>query len=170
MNKFKLFLLTWVVSILGIGCFTNAWLFPDSKFVYDYQNLVTNNVNISNLHCDWVWELSFSIWGLNVSNWQYEYLLRTKQCPFSVEGDIQWFRVNWLNNHPVVYTYVSSTPSTQLSPVISWLSDSISEFIPYVVYVGLWVLGAVIWFVSIKWLINRVRRQSFWVFSSRKKK
>lgn len=58
----------------------------------------------------------------------------------------------------------------QLSPVITWLENSINEFIPYVVYIWLGVLGVIIWFVAIKWLINWVRRQSFWVFSSRKRK
>lgn len=45
----------------------------------------------------------------------------------------------------------------QLSPVITWLSSAVVEIIPYIVYIWLWVLGAILWFVAIKWLINWIR-------------
>ena len=47
------------------------------------------------------------------------------------------------------------------TPVITGLTSSINEFVPYVVYIWIWVLGALIWFVAIKRLINRVRRKIF---------
>ena len=61
-------------------------------------------------------------------------------------------------------------PVSELSPIINWLENSISEFIPYVVYVSLWILGAVIWFYAIKWLLRFVKWSSLSVFSSRKRK
>lgn len=45
----------------------------------------------------------------------------------------------------------------QLSPVITWLSSAVVEIIPYIVYIWLWVLGAILWFVAIKLLINWIR-------------
>lgn len=54
--------------------------------------------------------------------------------------------------------------------IISSLGSAISEFIPYVAYIWLWLLGAIIWFVAIKRLINRVRAKIFWTFNSRRRK
>ena len=60
--------------------------------------------------------------------------------------------------------------TTALQPIITSLSDTLTEFIPYVVYVGLGVLGAVIWFVAIKWLMNWTRAKVLWTFSSGKRR
>ena len=49
---------------------------------------------------------------------------------------------------------ILSWGTTALEPIITSLSSTLTEFIPYVVYVGLGVLGAVIGFVAIKWLSN----------------
>lgn len=53
-----------------------------------------------------------------------------------------------------------------LSWIISWLSNTINEFIPYLVYLGLWIITALIWFVAIRWLINRTSSKVRWTFSS----
>lgn len=60
--------------------------------------------------------------------------------------------------------------TTALQPIITSLSTTLTEFIPYVVYVGLGVLGAVIWFVAIKWLMNWTRAKVLWTFSSGKRR
>ena len=60
--------------------------------------------------------------------------------------------------------------TTQLEPIISSLSSTLTEFIPYVVYVGLGILGAVIWFVAIKWLMNWTRAKVLGTFSSGKRR
>ena len=57
-----------------------------------------------------------------------------------------------------------------LAPIITSLSSTLTEFIPYVVYVGLGVLGAVIWFVAIKWLMNWTRAKVLGTFSSWKRR
>lgn len=168
MSKFKLFILWGFISFFGVFWFANANVFWDQKYVYDYRNLVTNNVNISNLHCEWVWKVDFSIWGLNFSNWKYEYLLLSRNCPFSVNGDIQWFRVNGLSDHPVVYTYVPSTPNSQMQPAINWLHDTVWEIIPYVVYIWIWVLLAILWFYWIRRLVNRIAWKINSVFRSKR--
>lgn len=63
-------------------------------------------------------------------------------------------------------TPILSGWTTALQPIITSLGDTLTEFIPYVVYVGLGVLGAVIWFVAIKWLMNWTRAKVLWTFSS----
>lgn len=60
--------------------------------------------------------------------------------------------------------------TASLEPIITSLSTTLTEFIPYVVYVGLGVLGAVIWFVAIKWLMNWTRAKVLWTFSSRRRR
>lgn len=56
--------------------------------------------------------------------------------------------------------------TASLQPIITSLTSTITEFIPYVVYIGLGVLGAVIGFVAIKWLMNWTRAKVLWTFSS----
>jgi len=76
----------------------------------------------------------------------------------------------------ISYFFVSmSTPllsgwTTSLDPIITSLSDTLGEFIPYVVHIGLGVLGAVIGFVAIKWLMNWTRAKVLWTFSSGKRR
>lgn len=60
--------------------------------------------------------------------------------------------------------------TTALEPIITSLTSTITEFIPYVVYVGLGVLGAIIWFVAIKWLMNWTRAKVLGTFSSGKRR
>ena len=60
--------------------------------------------------------------------------------------------------------------TTVFSGIISSLGSAVSEFIPYVVYIWIWLLGAIIWFVAIKRLINRIRAKIFGTFNSRRKR
>lgn len=57
-----------------------------------------------------------------------------------------------------------------LAPIVTSLQTTLSEFIPYVVYVWLGVLWAVIWFVAIKWLMNWTRAKVLGTFSSWKRR
>ena len=41
-----------------------------------------------------------------------------------------------------------------LSPVVSWLFSVVWEFIPYIVYISIWLLLSTLWFYAIKWLCN----------------
>ena len=50
--------------------------------------------------------------------------------------------------------------------IITSLWTTVSEFIPYVVYLWVWILGALVWFVAIKRLMNRIRRKILWTFSN----
>lgn len=55
---------------------------------------------------------------------------------------------------------------SDLSWIITWLNSTITEFIPYLVYLGLWIITVIIWFVAIRWLINRTQAKIRWTFSS----
>lgn len=61
---------------------------------------------------------------------------------------------------------ILSGGTSSLEPIITSLSDVMTEFIPYVVYIGLWVLGAVIGFTAIRWLMNWTRAKVLGTFSS----
>ena len=78
-----------------------------------------------------------------------------------------------LNNEFIWYYFIYSCVvvmilswgTQEFDGIITSLETTMSEFIPYVVYVGLWVLGAIIWFVAVKWLMNWVRAKVLWTFS-----
>lgn len=57
-------------------------------------------------------------------------------------------------------SWSSLLPVWSLTPVITNLWTTVSEFIPYIVYIWVWILGAIIWFVAIRWLINRIRSKT----------
>lgn len=59
---------------------------------------------------------------------------------------------------------------TNLAPVLSWIQGVITEFIPYLVYMALWVLIVTLGFVAVKWLVNWTSRRVTGVFSSRRKR
>lgn len=60
-----------------------------------------------------------------------------------------------------IYPPLLSWGSSNFTPVLTSISSSISEFIPYIVYIGLWILGALIWFYAIRWFINWLRKKIF---------
>lgn len=55
--------------------------------------------------------------------------------------DIEWWQIieNWTD---------------AFSPIITSVFSIMWEFIPYVVYVWIWVLLVSLWFVAVKWLMN----------------
>lgn len=63
-------------------------------------------------------------------------------------------------------TTILSGGTASLAPIIESLGDVMTEFIPYVVYIWLWVLGAVIGFTAIRWLMNWTRAKVLGTFSS----
>lgn len=51
-----------------------------------------------------------------------------------------------------------------LDTALNGLSSVMSEFIPYVAHVWLWIIVAVLGFVAIRWLVNWVRAKIFDAF------
>ena len=106
---------------------------------------------------------------------------------FSSDEDIKFYSDNnstiktiqwnvYLSTSPITYSSSSEwwSNSWNLLPdwvwnltwIISSLSTTLNEFIPYLVYVWLWIISALIWFVAIKRLINWIRAKIFSSFSS----
>lgn len=71
------------------------------------------------------------------------------------------FRYRLCNMTPIL-----SGGTTALEPIMTSLESTLTEFIPYVVYIGLGVLGAIIWFTAIRWLMNWTRAKVLGTFSS----
>lgn len=45
--------------------------------------------------------------------------------------------------------------------IVDGLKSTMAEFVPYIVYIGLWIIVAILWFVAIRWLVNWVRAKIF---------
>ena len=95
---------------------------------------------------------------------------------YGSDNNISQIWTLYLSNSPITYSSSNSGGSDSSSwilsgwtTVFSWIISSLwsvmSEFIPYVAFVGLWLLGAIIGFVAIKRLVNRIRAKILWTFS-----
>ena len=58
-------------------------------------------------------------------------------------------------------TPILSGWTATLDEALTGLSTVMSEFVPYVAHVGLWIITAVLGFVAIRWLVNWVRAKIF---------
>lgn len=95
------------------------------------------------------------------SAWTY-YITQAWGSPFTTitfnfSSSDSWDSWNWGLIENWTWTF---------SWIITSLWTTVSEFIPYVVYLWVWILGALIWFVAVKRLMNRIRRKVFWTFSN----
>lgn len=188
MKHFKLLLL-WLLLLLTIGSFTNAqftsnesihvtWnnqvFFPSSINLPVPINQVTYTLDSWSDWCTILFENSswngrcrvyFNVYSNPVYSqcWNYWFDWNININYNASSCSSWWFTINYTVQH-------ENMPVSELTPVITWLWDSINEFIPYVVYVGLGILWALIGFFAIRRLINRVRRQTFWVFKSKRRK
>ena len=194
MKKAKILLFWLVLSVLSVCSFSDA---KSITFVFDWTSYSPNpykfssdsfkNLRVVDFSCggwtingsNWSTDscfIEFSYWWQNceIQNWwQYGF---TKVYNYCVWKDFVW--------DVSVLRQWNSTPFSSitfedwqfdimqnwLTPVITWLTNSINEFIPYMVYIGLWVLGVIVWFFAIKRLLRYVNRSTFNVFSSRRKK
>lgn len=155
---------------------------PNAEYTFYYKNIddssytikfeCTNNIctNTSNFDYDDLLEYDFNFMqAICVEPWN-DWVASNDFC------NQKWWWNEWWNTWWNTWwnewwnEWWDSELIWQLSPVITWLENSINEFIPYVVYVWLGVLGVIIWFVAIKRLINRTRSKSLWVFSSRRRR
>lgn len=174
MRYFKLLLL-WLLPLLSIGSFTSA----SDDFVFNFSNYDSfsfpMNVSEYNVSFTNVWELcnlslanknltnycSISYNGWNISNW-----CSSLEMSWPFRPRYNWYCQWWY----IKFTPKPYTPIKDLPMAINSLDEVLTEFIPFVVYVWIWVLGALIGFFAIRRLINRVRRQTFSVFKFKRKK
>lgn len=97
------------------------------------------------------------------------------QCNFTA-WTYDVYKQEWTNYFNSISFVVPSSDSWNWGLVENWtwtfswiitsLWTTVSEFIPYVVYLWVWILGALIWFVAVKRLMNRIRRKVLWTFSN----
>lgn len=152
-----------------------VWLwFSFSNASYVVNN--TANVNawwsysipswVSSFSCDSsAWEVFLSyivhdsyFWDMN--NWQY------MNCPFSFSIKWNYRNVSVQNNSSssIKLSYLSSTDTLEFdqllvlfTPAIDSFNSFFVEFIPYLVYIGLWIIIVTIGFVAILWLMNWIK-------------
>lgn len=174
--RFKYLLLWLIISLIGIFNFSSAWVWT----IYcdkDTSACSTRDLSpccsaegVSSFTCTSDWEVT--VYRTKLSN---GIMSRTTiTCPTIYNVDTNNYKLlaywwAWITQWYHVWE-TNIMPVSILSPVVDWLEDSIIEFIPYVIYVWLWLLSALIWFISIKWLINWVRWKSLWVFRFKLKK
>ena len=122
-------------------------------------NLTSSNFCLSSPTNDYDNALRFysdsemSEWIENVSwIWYFSESLITINWNLSEWWDSSWSLLPWGEG--------------DLSWIITWLNSTITEFIPYLVYLWLWIITVIIWFVAIRWLVNRTQAKIRWTFSS----
>lgn len=189
MKKYLLTALLWVFAFVG---FTNAtnytfewipsiWYNPD-EIVFDNDFTISSSSIVSYSCTAWscyilvedeewntcnidYYDEDFAIDCENFIAWQtYTFRLASWDDPFDFIIISDW------QNSSGGSDSSSNTPllsgwTTVFSWIISSLWSVMSEFIPYVAFVGLWLLGAIIGFVAIKRLVNRIRAKILWTFS-----
>ena len=160
-------LLLWSILLFWFISFSNAQLTSTENITQEYT---TYNYWITSL-TEWI---TYTV--VNLNDWPLKYQpCANSSCSVRRNNSVSSSYVisssdispqlqcywSWPCKFSVSYIQKSEiVPVSSLSPVIEWLTSTINEFIPLVVYIWLGVLGAVIWFVAIKWLINRLRSKT----------
>ena len=177
----KKFLLIWVVSLIWLISFSNAQWNTDLTFsAWDLPTSLTNTVfSDDTVVCksDWWanwqfysqvrfsayygnWNMCANSYSVSLSPYDYSNL---KQAIYSKKPDKCDGRIDILNTSQWLLCTVTSSkmPVSALSPVVTWITDVLWEFIPYVIYIWLWVLVVSIAFVAVKrlmlWIYNKVK-------------
>lgn len=148
--------------------YTSCWC-NNSFWAVEYS--VSESISVTVPNYDWVicWSFYISCTDLGIENdcyeddinWFYEYSITQSSSGWEWSWSNPWID-SWSN--PWTDIWDSILPWWSLTPVISNLAITISEFIPYVIYVWFWILGAIIWFVAIRRLINWLRNKTLTPF------
>jgi len=191
----KKYLLTFILSIIWFIGFSNAdftfvgyWEWFDSSYtpsdvIFSDLDLDSSKVSFEcpNWNC-FLWfmtdstlcRLNYNNWTLTIDdfdtdgctdmNWEYWV---TSDSEFNVFSSLT-VCPNGCSSDEWAWTWSTLLPNweSDLSWIISWLNSTITEFIPYLVYLGLWIITVIIWFVAIRWLVNRTQAKIRWTFSS----
>ena len=133
----------------------------NSNLCTNWNFSVPNDMDIKfNFNCSGNWSLAlyYSDWTeiWHVHNWDIVSLQSWKWIKIFAEYDC-------VNSLPLAISYkqvnipVLESWTSAFSGVLTSVSSSVSEFIPYIVYIWIWLLTASIWFVAIKRLLNRLK-------------
>ena len=129
-------------------------------YEYDYYNVSSSNYCVPIKNTLWAGYYEFK----EVSWWPDESVDKniSWKLYFSATPITYWDNSWWDNSWGSLLPWWES----DLSWIITWLNSTINEFIPYLVYLGLWIITVIIWFVAIRWLVNRTQAKIRWTFSS----
>ena len=109
---------------------------------YTYKWDITFNSSVSWFE-DYICE-----WDVSTITLSNQYVSVITNDPWDDPWDNPWWwDIGW-SSSSVIWWY------SALTPAIDWLRGTVYEIIPYVVYIWIWVLIAVIWFYAIRWLVN----------------
>lgn len=195
MKKLILTSLLGLFGFVGAFASATDYTFQWTMFWYEYtpsqlvltEDLTIDSSNFSYTLFDWVRQSAFNIWDVceinydhdifsiwaewycSLSAWTYNLFWWWESAFSSVfisfsdswTWDNSWWDNSWDNSWSLL-----PWGESDLSWIISWLSNTINEFIPYLVYLGLWIITVIIWFVAVRWLINRTQAKIRWTFSS----
>ena len=126
---------------------------------------------------DWLYDFNNFLWFSFYSDDEYteEYsstvsflncVYVSDECTLTwVENSGGWSSAWSSSNTPLLSGWIS-----QLTPVVTGIKSVVVEFIPYVVYVSIWILLATLGFIVIKRLMNWMSKKITWTFSSRRRK
>lgn len=121
------------------------------EFAYNWSQSSLDWYNIDSL--DGYCILDAWTYEVNHSDWDY-----FNSITLSYWNSSEWWDNSWWSLLP--------NWESDLAWIITWLNSTITEFIPYLVYLGLWIITVIIWFVAIRWLVNRTQAKINWTFSS----
>lgn len=194
MKKYLFTALLWVFALFGAFASADSvdWFnssssicsesFSNSEWEGYYSDCGVVNmdsyyacINVSENFIPLQWFYSnWTAWVIDSSNYCFSSSLEWGDKSFTFDSDSEVSWTIYISSSPI--TYNSSSDSWNWGLVENWtwtfswiitsLWTTISEFIPYVVYLWVWILGALIWFVAVKRLMNRIRRKVLWTFSN----
>lgn len=121
-------------------------------------------------YSDWEWSLSssdctFSAWNIKVgrSDWSACDSITISDWQVDLNG-------SWSGGSSSSSTWIlNASWQAYLWNVLTSIQSVVSEFIPYMVYLALWVLVVTLWFVAVKWLLNYVSRKTTSIFKSKRR-
>lgn len=162
----KKFLLTFVLSIIWFIGFSSATSITCIQWSScNPENIVFPNwaesfvINMVSTDVD---DPLYSFWMKWTNDYEVYYTYWNPWVVYNVSDFWDGFSISAFNSDEgstqtfdIVYTVpVVPGRSSAFTPVISSVFNVIWQFIPYVVYIWIWILLCTLWFYVIKWLVN----------------
>lgn len=169
MSKSKILLLWWIFTLVWIFNFSSAIIVQKNEQIDCTAWNPTQNVCTPSKIKQFSSPTKVTLKSLNNAfvevdvvffSWWYTSPNVTDSVIYEWVKTIQ---VNWNfnSNTSLLITYDVEEPDiiipwwfSNFTPVVAWLGVTVTEIVPYVVYISIWFLIAVLWFFSIKWLCN----------------
>lgn len=177
----KIILSLFILPFLFLGSFSGAYVltwFDALEYIEKTWELCPNKWSCS---FDWLVSIvstnSTPCFNVNYycSSWRVSRKKYDRNNPFKLSDFSNcwsqyleqgfWFDnsagCNPINSYSsIILTYSQKKPVSVLwhfTPVINWLKNIVFDILPYLSYLWLWIITVAVWFISIRWLINRTR-------------